>query len=168
MVGKVLPTLQGKRRRIKSESKAAVAGLALHLAGPAKAFYYSLGETERSNFEILCAALKERYSSKNQAWKRWQALSTQKQGINEPLDKYIADMHNMFQHLDLSEQEKLRYFLQGLRREILIKQAMRYREAEDATSLLQMVDSTIATDNSALNQLNDKIIDAVVKATMEA
>ena len=54
-----------ERRRIKSESKAALAELALHLAGPAEAFYYSLGESERSNFEILCAALKERYSSKN-------------------------------------------------------------------------------------------------------
>ena len=31
-----------------------------------------------------------------------------------------------------------------------------------------MVDSTIATENSAPNQLNDKITDAVVKATMAA
>ena len=31
-----------------------------------------------------------------------------------------------------------------------------------------MVDFTIATENSAPNQLNDKIIDAVVKATMAA
>ena len=78
----------------------------------------------------------------------------------------------MFQHLDLSEQEKLRYFLQGLhretRREILIKQPKTYREAEDAARLLQMVDYTIGTENSAPNQLNDKIIDAVVKATMAA
>ena len=74
----------------------------------------------------------------------------------------------MFQHLDLSEQEKLRYFLQGLRREILIKQPKTYREAEDAAKLLQMVDSTIPTENSAPNQLNDKIIDAVVKVTMAA
>lgn len=61
--------------------------------------------------------MKDRYSSKNQAWRQWQALSTRQQGVNEPLDKCIADMHNMFQHLDLSEQEKLRYFPQGLRRE---------------------------------------------------
>ena len=78
----------------------------------------------------------------------------------------------MFQHLDLSEQEKLRYFLQGLRleirREILIKQPKTYREAEDAAKLLQMVDSFIATENSAPNQLNDKIIDAVVKVTIAA
>ena len=78
----------------------------------------------------------------------------------------------MFQHLDLSEQEKLRYFLQGLRREIrreiLIKQPKTYREAEDAAKLLQMVASFIATENSAPNQLNDKIIDAVVKVTMAA
>ena len=78
----------------------------------------------------------------------------------------------MFQHLDLSEQKKLRYFLQGLRREIrreiLIKQPKTYREAEDAAKLLQMVDSFIATENSAPNQLNYKIIDAVVKVTMAA
>lgn len=46
----------------------------------------------------------------------------------------------MFQHLDLSEQEKLRYFLQGLRREIrqeiLIKQPKTYREAEDVAKLI--------------------------------
>ena len=87
-----------ERRRIKSESKAALAELALHLAGPAEAFYYSLGESERSSFEILCAALKVRYLSKNQAWRQWQALSTRQQSINESFDKYIADMRNMFQH----------------------------------------------------------------------
>ena len=50
----------------------------------------------------------------------------------------------------------------------MIKQPKTYREAEDAVKLLQMVDSTIVTENSALNQLNDKIIDAVVKVTMAA
>lgn len=50
----------------------------------------------------------------------------------------------------------------------MIKQPKTYREAEDAAKLLQMVDSTIPTENSAPNQLNDKIIDAVVKVTMAA
>ncbi|KAJ7380865.1 hypothetical protein OS493_004448 [Desmophyllum pertusum] len=78
----------------------------------------------------------------------------------------------MFQHLHLSEEEKLRYFVQGLRpdirREVLIKQPHTYREAEDAARLMQMVDSTVRSHDSTLTPINDKIIDAVVKATIAA
>ena len=160
------------RRRINLEHDAAASELALHLSGPAEAFYYSLLDSERSNFQELSDALRERYSSKNHTWRLWQALSTRQQGSSEPLDKYIADLHAMFQHLHLSEEEKLRYFVQGLRpdirREVLIKQPQTYREAEDAARLLQMVDSTVRNNDSNPALLNDKIIDAVVKATIAA
>ena len=160
------------RRRINLAHNAAASELALHLAGPAEVFYYSLRESQRLNFEDLCTALRERYSSRNHTWRQWQALSSRQQGANEPLDKYIADLHAMFQHLNLSEEEKLRYFVQGLRpdtrREVLIKQPQNYRDAEDAARLLQMVDSTIRAGHSSPNQLNDKIIEAVVKATIAA
>ena len=39
--------------------------ISLHLAGPAEAFYYSLRKSQRSDFEDLCTALRERYSSRN-------------------------------------------------------------------------------------------------------
>lgn len=50
----------------------------------------------------------------------------------------------------------------------MIKQPQNYRDAEDAARLLQIVDSTIRVSHSSTNQLNDKIIDTVVKATMAA
>ncbi|KAJ7382262.1 hypothetical protein OS493_036165 [Desmophyllum pertusum] len=160
------------RRRINLDHDAAASELALHLAGPAEAFYYNLEESERTNFRVLSDALRERYSSRNHTWRLWQALSTRQQGTTEPLDKYIADLHAMFQHLHLSEEEKLRYFVQGLRpdirREVLIKQPHTYREAEDAARLMQMVDSTVRSHDSTPTPINDKIIDAVIKATIAA
>ena len=45
-----------ERRRIKTDSKAALAELALHLAGPAESFFRSLAVSNKDDFEKLCYA----------------------------------------------------------------------------------------------------------------
>ena len=53
------------RRRIKTDSKAALAELALHLAGPAESFFRSLAVSDKDDFEKLYVMLRERFSSKD-------------------------------------------------------------------------------------------------------
>ena len=50
-------------RRIKTDSKAALAELALHLAGPAESFFRSLAVSDKDDFEKLYVMLREGFSS---------------------------------------------------------------------------------------------------------
>ena len=43
-----------------------------------------------------------------------QKLTARKQGPNEPLDRYIEDLQHMFDNLELTEEEKVWFFTQGL------------------------------------------------------
>ena len=52
-------------RRIKTDSKAALAELALHLAGPAESFFRSLAVSDKDDFEKLYVMLREGFSSKD-------------------------------------------------------------------------------------------------------
>ena len=54
-----------ERRRIKTDSKAALAELALHLAGPAESFFRSLAVSDKDDFEKLYVMLREGFSSKD-------------------------------------------------------------------------------------------------------
>ena len=52
-------------RRIKTDIKAALAELALHLAGPAESFFRSLAVRDKDDFEKLYVMLREGFSSKD-------------------------------------------------------------------------------------------------------
>ena len=78
-----------ERRRLRSTSDAALAELALHLAGPAESFFRSLSSREKDSVDSLSTALRDRFSSKDLVWRMRQMLSARKQGSSEPLDKYI-------------------------------------------------------------------------------
>lgn len=52
-------------RRIKTDSKAALAELALHLEGPAESFFRSLAVSDKDDFEKLYVMLRERFSSQD-------------------------------------------------------------------------------------------------------
>ena len=136
-----------ERRRIRLTSETALAELALHLAGPAESFFRSLSRSDKEDFHALCNALRERFSSKDRVWRMRQVLSARKQGPSEPLDKYIEDLQNKFDCLDLSEEEKVWFFTQGLRpdtqREVLMRKPRTFREAENAARLTQTVQESL-------------------------
>ena len=54
-----------ERRRIKTDSKAPLAELALHLAEPAESFFRSLAVSDKDDFEKLYVMLRERFSSQD-------------------------------------------------------------------------------------------------------
>ena len=141
-------------RRIKTDSKAALAELALHLAGPAESFFRSLAVSDKDDFEKLYVMLRERFSSKDPVWRMKQKLTARKQGPNEPLDRYIEDLQQMFDNLELTEEEKVSFFTQGLhtdtQKEVLMRQPRTFREAENFARLTQTGQQSINPHATAI------------------
>ena len=155
-----------KLRRIDPTSSTALAELSLNLAGPAEDFYYSLPEEQKATFNQLRDALQDRFSNDNQSWLIWQAVSTRQQGSLEPLDTYLTDLTNKFRRLNITDAEKMRYFVHGLRADIrktvLLKQPKTFREAEEMARLACSVENTMSSAPSShmaahLNHLSQAV-----------
>lgn len=99
-----------ERRRLRSISDAELAELALYLAGPAESCFRSLTSSDKKTVDSLSNALRDRFSSKDRVWR----LTARKQGSSEPLDKYIENLQNKFDNLELSEEEKVWFFTQAI------------------------------------------------------
>ena len=161
-----------KLRRIDTASPTALAELVLNLAGPAEDFFYSLPDDRKGTFELLRDALKERFSNDNQSWITWQAVTTRQQGELEPLDTYLTELTNNFRRLHITDAEKMRYFVQGLRSEIrkavLMKQPKSFREAEKMARLACSVENTMNTsrENSVAAQIGN--LSQTVKSLLSA
>ena len=166
-----------KLRRINPASPTALAELELNLAGPAEDFYYSLPADQRETFNQLRDALRERFANDNQSWVTWQAVSTRQQGPLEPLDVYLTDLTNKFRRLNISDADKMRYFVQGLRSDVretvLLKQPRTFREAQEMARLACAVKTTInnfpqdslSTQVTSLTQtMNSLLLPSVSKA----
>ncbi|KAL9975543.1 hypothetical protein ACROYT_G012715 [Oculina patagonica] len=136
-----------KLRRIDLATPTAQAELVMSLAGPAEDFYYSLPLEQKSTYAELRNLLRERFANDNQSWIIWQAVATRQQGSIEPLDTYLTDLTNKFRRLNITDAEKMRYFVQGLRPEIretvLLKQPKSFREAEEIARLTCAVKTTM-------------------------
>ena len=137
-----------KLRRINPASPTALAELELNLAGPAEDLYYSLPADQRETLDQLPDVLRERFANDNQTWITWQAVSTRQQGPLEPLDVYLTDLTNMFRRLNISDADKVRYFVQELRSDVretvLLKQPQTFREAQEMGRLACAVKTTMS------------------------
>ena len=167
-------------RRINPASSTALAELELNLAGPAEDFYYSLPADQRGTFNQLRDALRERFANDNQSWITWQAFSTRQQGPLEPLDVYLTDLTNKFRRLNISDADKMRYFVQGLRSDVretvLLKQPRTFREAQEMARLACAVKTTInnfpqdslsTQVNNLTQKMNSLLLPSVSKAKQD-
>ena len=136
-------------RRIDLTSRTAQAELVMNLAGLAEDFYYSLPHDQKTTYAQLRDSLRERFANDNQSWIIWQAVSTRQQGTIEPLDTYLTDLTNKFRRLNITDAEKMRYFVQGLRPEVretvLLRQPKSFREAEEIARLTCAVKNTMGS-----------------------
>ncbi|KAL9988253.1 hypothetical protein ACROYT_G002678 [Oculina patagonica] len=81
------------------------------------------------------------------------------QGPVESLDTYLKDLTAKFRRINISDADKMRYFVQGLRanlREpVLLKQPKSFREAEEMARLASAVKTTMNNSNETMaDQLN--------------
>ena len=154
-------------KRIHETSKQAAIQLALHLSGPAESFYYNLCSTVQGSYVELRKALQERFAPAHRSLRLRQALSIRRQGPQEPIEKFLADLNEKFSCLNLRDEDKLSYLIQGLRAdiqaEVLKKEPKTYAEAEDTARLIYSIqqsffqrreeDISRIVDQSAVNQL---------------
>ena len=159
-------------RRIQTDSPTALAELILNLAGPAEDFYYSLGEERKNTFVALCEALRERFSNENQNWIIWQAITTRQQGPVESINTYLNDVTSKFGRIKISDADKMRHFVQGLRADlretVLLKQPKSFQEAEEMARLAAAVKTTMNNSNQTMAaQLNNltKTLNTMVAGT---
>ena len=141
-------------RRIRTDSPTALAELILNLAGPAEDFYYSVDEERKNTFVALRGALRERFSNENQNWIIWQAITTRQQGPVESIDTYLNDLTSKFRRIKISDADKMRHFVQGLRADlretVLLKQPKSFQEAEEKARLAGAVKTTMNNSNQTM------------------
>ena len=141
-------TLYLTNRKIKPGSDQAAIQLALHLQGPAESFYYNLPDDVQSSFTSLRNALKERFSPAHRSLRLRQELSVRRQGSSESIEKYFADLNDKFSCLDLRDEDKLSYLIQGLRpdiqAEVLKKEPKTYAAAEDTARLIYSIQQSLS------------------------
>ena len=78
----------------------------------------------------------------------------------EPLDTYLTDLTGKFRGINISDADKMRYFVQGLRADlretVLLKQPKTFREAEEMARLTSAVKTTMSNSNeTVMIQLNN-------------
>ena len=122
-----------------SSSDQAAVKLALHLSGPAETFSHNLPSSVQASYTLLRDALKERFSPHRHLRNR-QELSKRRQGPSESMETYLADLNEKFICLDLRDQDKMCYLIQGLRAdiqaEVLKKEPKTYTEEEGTARLI--------------------------------
>ena len=129
--------------KIPPSSDQAAIKLALHLSGPAETFYYNLPSSVQSSYTLLKDALKERFSTAHRHLRNRQELSKRRQGPTESIEAYLADLNEKLNSLDLRNEDKMCYLIQGLRAdiqaEVLKKEPKTYTEAEDTARLIYSI-----------------------------
>ena len=129
--------------KISCSSDQAAVKLALHLSGPAETFYYNLLSSVQVSYTLLRDALKERFSPAHRHLRNRPELSKRRQGPSESIETYLADLNEKFNCLDLRDDDKIFYLIQGLRAdiqaELLKKEPKPYNEPEETARLIYSI-----------------------------
>ena len=113
----------------------------LYLQGIAHAWFLALPAPVSSDLTKLFDAFIERFASGPQEWILIQQLSARKHSKSEPLDDYIADITRLCKRLRLSENEQMRYFIEGLQGDLQAYVSLgRPKTFQEAESLARMKD----------------------------
>ena len=92
----------------------------VYLKDTALNFYHSLPDQTKTDINLLKAALRERYHMQDRLYDMRVKLPESRQGSS--LETYINDVDTLARHLDLPEQQRIHYFIFGLKPKL--KQAL--------------------------------------------
>ena len=103
----------------------------VYLKDTALNFYRSLPEQTKTDINLLKAALRDRYHTQDRLYNMCVKLHDLWQGPS--LETYINDLDTLARHLELPEQQKIHYFIFGLKpklkQALLIRQPQTYDDA---------------------------------------
>ena len=85
----------------------------VYLKDAALKFYCSLPSQTKANIDISKAAIHIRYYTQDRPYKMRVKLHELRQGSS--LEAYVNDIDNLARHLELPEQQKIHYFIFGLK-----------------------------------------------------
>ena len=130
--------------------------LPLYLQGNAGCWYASL-TTRFESYDALTNALKEQFSNPASLWLLRQQLSSRRQNETESLANYAAEIRRLCKRLDLSENEGMHYFIQGLHPDlkghVILGQPKTLAEAENLAHLKEAVSSSTPKFESQLQSV---------------
>ena len=117
--------------------------MTLLLDGPALAWFHTQTAETVANFQSLADALKARFGAQNLEFIFRQELYSRKQGRNEPLSVYTADVIKMCQRLGIGDKDMMNIFINGLTDEIknhvILNQPDTFAKAENLARLRDAV-----------------------------
>ena len=87
----------------------------LYMKGPAEIWASELPDDRKATYEILKNEFLQYFDTQTSRWSDEHGLSEKKQHGSEPIELYIADMRSRFSRLNKSPDDKLAYFVRGLR-----------------------------------------------------
>ena len=103
----------------------------VYLKDEALNFYCSLPEQTKTNINLLKAALRDRYHTQDRLYNMRVKLHELRQ--RSSLETYINDFDTLARHMELPEQQKIHYFIFGLKpklkQALLIRQLQTYNNA---------------------------------------
>ena len=115
----------------------------LHFQGHDNIWFNSLAEGAYANYDQLQELLQNQFNSGASKWRLRQELNQRKQGTQESVVDYTADMRRQCQRLGLPKSEWLHIFIQGLRSDIkshvVLQQPESFEEAENLAKLKEAV-----------------------------
>lgn len=121
--------------------------LPLYLEGPAGTWYDEQPQSTKVSYATAITALREEYHMGTMRRTLKGELATRKQQDNESLDQYTDDIIRRCRRLHVSPQDKLDYFIQGLRHDlhdyVNVNQPKTF---EEARKLAKIKDTTSKTN----------------------
>ena len=147
----------------------------LLLSGTAEIWYTTLDKSSLTSFDQLVKLLHDRFFlSQTANWVLRQELGQRKQGRNESLSAYSADIRRRCQRLAIPIGEQLHYFIQGLspsiRNHVFLQQPKSLEEAENAARIKDSLNeppSSALTANDVLT-LQQNLIKRLEEKTLLA
>ena len=130
--------------------------ISLLLDGPALAWLHTQDAKIVNNYNNLVEALKSRFGARNLDFIFRQELYSRRQGVQEPLPRYTADIIKMCQCLEVPDKDMMNIFINGLSHDIknyvILNQPDTFVKAEILARLRDaVVKNTPALINVALS-----------------
>ena len=126
----------------------------LLLDGPALAWFHTQTAATVATFESLTDALRARFGAQNLEFIFRQELYSRKQGRNEPLSNYTADIIKKCQRLGIADKDMMNIFINGLADEIknhvILNQPDTFTKAENLARLRDAVTKSSSVHGSLI------------------
>ena len=136
--------------------------LSLLLDGPAQAWLHTQPPETANDFNALFDALKNRFGAQNLAFIFRQELYSRKQRPNQPLSCYTEDIIKRCQRLNISDNDMLNIYINGLaddiKTHVILNQRDTFAKAENLAKLREAVMSNDSLTNALANVNQDHSI----------